>query len=186
MKHTPSWEANSYSASQEISRLLWKSKVHYFVRNTWRFKANTEVKVLWSDAPYSVAVGYQRFGRPLTLITEAARSSETSVSNHHTTRCNNPENHELNVWVPRHESVLGSGGIAPRILELGSRRRWERAPGTHCVGGWVGPRASLDTVVRRKNFEAPAGTRTHDRPTCSPAPCDWALPRARDADSYRP
>jgi hypothetical protein len=26
----------------------------------------------------------------------------------------------------------------------------ERAPGTHWIGGWVGPRASLDTVVKRK------------------------------------
>jgi len=26
--------------------------------------------------------------------------------------------------VPRHEEVLGSGGLAPRILNLGSRWRW--------------------------------------------------------------
>jgi hypothetical protein len=26
-----------------------------------------------------------------------------------------------------------------------------RAPGTHWVGGWVGPRAVLDAVVKRKN-----------------------------------
>jgi hypothetical protein len=26
----------------------------------------------------------------------------------------------------------------------------ERAPGTHWMGGWVGPRAGLDTVVKRK------------------------------------
>jgi hypothetical protein len=26
----------------------------------------------------------------------------------------------------------------------------ERAPGTHWIGGWVGPRAVLDTVVKRK------------------------------------
>jgi hypothetical protein len=25
--------------------------------------------------------------------------------------------------------------------------RLERAPGTHCVGGWVGPRAGLDAVI---------------------------------------
>jgi hypothetical protein len=28
--------------------------------------------------------------------------------------------------------------------------RRERAPGTHWIGGWVGSRASLDTVVKRK------------------------------------
>jgi hypothetical protein len=27
----------------------------------------------------------------------------------------------------------------------------ERAPGTHWIGGWVGPRAILDAVVKRKN-----------------------------------
>jgi hypothetical protein len=36
---------------------------------------------------------------------------------------------------------------------------WERAPGTHRTGGWVGPRASLDAVMKRKS-PAPAGNRT--------------------------
>jgi hypothetical protein len=26
----------------------------------------------------------------------------------------------------------------------------ERAPGTHWIGGWVGPRAVMDAVVKRK------------------------------------
>jgi hypothetical protein len=26
----------------------------------------------------------------------------------------------------------------------------ERTPGTHCTGGWVGPRAGLDTEAREK------------------------------------
>jgi hypothetical protein len=26
----------------------------------------------------------------------------------------------------------------------------ERTPGIHCIGGWVGPRAGLDVVVKRK------------------------------------
>jgi hypothetical protein len=29
---------------------------------------------------------------------------------------------------------------------------WERAPGTHCTGGWVGPRASLDAEVSGKTL----------------------------------
>jgi len=35
----------------------------------------------------------------------------------------------------------------------------ERAPGTNWVGGYVGPRAGLNTVVKRK-FPAPARTQT--------------------------
>jgi hypothetical protein len=60
-------------------------------------------------------------------------------------------------WAPRYEGVLGSGGIALRILDLGTSWWWsasrpgcfnprEKAPGTHWIGGWVGPRAGLDTV----------------------------------------
>ena len=53
----------------------------------------------------------------------------------------------------------GSRGIALLFLNLGTRwgwmvnampwplYPWERS-GTHCIGGWVGPRADLD--VRRK------------------------------------
>jgi hypothetical protein len=26
---------------------------------------------------------------------------------------------------------------------------WEKATGTHCAGGWVGPRAGLDAVEKR-------------------------------------
>jgi hypothetical protein len=35
----------------------------------------------------------------------------------------------------------------------------ERAPGAHWIGGWVGPRAVLDAVVKKK-FQAPAGNLT--------------------------
>jgi hypothetical protein len=55
-----------------------------------------------------------------------------------------------------------SRGIAPRILDLSTRWRWvvsfthqqlypqERDPGTHWIGGWVGPRDVLEAVVKRK------------------------------------
>jgi hypothetical protein len=60
------------------------------------------------------------------------------------------------------KTYWGSGDIAPHILDLRTRWRWvvsfttrpiylrEKAPGTHWIGGWVGPRAVLDTVVKRK------------------------------------
>jgi hypothetical protein len=50
----------------------------------------------------------------------------------------------------------GGGCIDPHFLDLGTSWRWavsftprplyprERAPGTHCIGGWVDPRAGLD------------------------------------------
>jgi hypothetical protein len=56
----------------------------------------------------------------------------------------------------------GSGGIAPRILDLAlDGGEWlpsspsrstlrERAPGTPWIGGWVTLRAGLDAVVKRK------------------------------------
>jgi len=57
------------------------------------------------------------------------------------------------------EAYCGSGDIAPRILDLGTRWRCgqlhalavrERAPGTHWIGDWMGPKAGLDAVVKRK------------------------------------
>jgi hypothetical protein len=41
---------------------------------------------------------------------------------------------------------------------------WER-PGTHCTGGWVGPRASLDRW--RKSLPPPTGTQSLDHPAHS-------------------
>jgi hypothetical protein len=48
--------------------------------------------VLWVVVPCSVVVGYQRFGE---LKMETAQCSKMLVSNHHTTWCNNLENHEF-------------------------------------------------------------------------------------------
>jgi hypothetical protein len=45
------------------------------------------------------------------------------------------------------KAYCGSGGIASRPGRFTTR---ERAPGTHWIGSWVGPRAGLDAVVKRK------------------------------------
>jgi len=49
-----------------------------------------------------------------------------------------------------------SGGITPRILDLGTRLKWsalrpgrftprQRSPGNHWIGDWVGSGAALDS-----------------------------------------
>jgi hypothetical protein len=63
------------------------------------------------------------------------------------------------------KTYCGCGGIAPRILNLSTRvvnfTPEVIAPGTHWIGGWVVPRAGLDTVTKRKNpLIAPAGNQT--------------------------
>jgi len=69
---------------------------------------------------------------------------------------------KLALWLTKHYAMRTyweGGGIAPRILNLGTRwsewsasRLWrfthrERALGTNLLGGGVGPRAGLDAVV---------------------------------------
>jgi hypothetical protein len=52
----------------------------------------------------------------------------------------------------------GGRGIALPILNLGTRREWvvsttpwpRERPGTHCIGGWVGPRAGLDVCEKSR------------------------------------
>jgi hypothetical protein len=70
-------------------------------------------------------------------------------------------------WAPRHEGVLGEWRYSS-IHSLTSAldgNEWsvscpdcfttrESTPGTHWIGGWVGPRAILDMMVKRK-FPAP-------------------------------
>jgi hypothetical protein len=51
----------------------------------------------------------------------------------------------------------------------------ERAPGTHYIGRWVGPRARLNAVMKRK-FPASTRNRTLDLPSRSAALYHWAVP----------
>jgi hypothetical protein len=54
----------------------------------------------------------------------------------------------------------------------------ERTPSTHCTGGWVDPRACLDTEDRRKILYPCRGSNP-DRPVVQPVVrhyTDWAIP----------
>jgi hypothetical protein len=52
----------------------------------------------------------------------------------------------------------------------------ERAPGTHCTGSWAGPRAGLDTVVRRKIPSPRRDSNPREHLVRSPAIYHWAIP----------
>jgi hypothetical protein len=106
-------------------------------------------------------------------------------------------------WAPRHEGVLGElryrsthsltsvldGGewSASRSSRFTSK---ERAPGTHWIGGWVGPRAVLDAVVKRK-IPSPRRVSNSRTPTVQPVTqryTDWAITtfdRPKQASEYK-
>jgi hypothetical protein len=67
------------------------------------------------------------------------------------------------VKVPRNrpEGPVWGRGIALLFIDLGTRRGWvvsttprplytRERPGTHCTGGWVGPRAGLDVCEKSR------------------------------------
>jgi hypothetical protein len=76
----------------------------------------------------------------------------------------------------RHEGVLEWRSSSTHLASLtGSFTPRERSPGTHWIGGCLGPRAVLDAVVKKK-FPAAARTRTPDHSARSPALYHWASP----------
>jgi hypothetical protein len=63
-----------------------------------------------------------------------------------------------------------NGGIAPSFLtfaldggEWSASRLCHFTPGTHWIGGWVGPRAGLDAVEKRRILPLPG---TEPQPSC--------------------
>jgi hypothetical protein len=73
------------------------------------------------------------------------------------------------------KSLEGNRGIALLILNLSARRWWvvsttplplyrRENPGTHCTGGWVGPRAGLDVCEKSRPS---TGIRSPERPARS-------------------
>jgi hypothetical protein len=63
----------------------------------------------------------------------------------------------------------------------------ERTPGTHCTGGWVGPRAGLDTRARKKLFRLCRGSTSLVQSVvrhCSSIGCCYTV-RELDAGTYQ-
>jgi hypothetical protein len=64
-------------------------------------------------------------------------------------------------------------------VESGQRHAWPRfTPGTHCTGGWVGPRAGLDTEATGKSF-ASAGDRNPVFQSVVRRYTDWVTPASQ-------
>jgi hypothetical protein len=96
-------------------------------------------------------------------------------------------------WALCHEGVWGSGCIDPHFLDLGTSWRWvvsftplslyprEGAPCTYWIGGWMGPRAGLDDLEKRKFLTLPGlELRPLDRPARS-----QSLYRLRSPSSWK-
>ena len=64
-------------------------------------------------------------------------------------------------------ALIGGKRSASR---LGRFTHGERAPATLWIGGWVGPRASLDILGKKRAIYYPAGIQTPDPSLCHPGP----------------
>jgi hypothetical protein len=93
-------------------------------------------------------------------------------------------------WAPRQEGVFGGwryrstdsltsalDGSEWSASRTGRFTAKERAPGTHWIGGWVGPRAVLDAIVKRK-IPSPRRESSPRTPIVQPVVqryTDWAI-----------
>jgi hypothetical protein len=93
-------------------------------------------------------------------------------------------------WAPRYGGVLGEWTYSSThsLTSALDGGEWsasrsgrftlrERAPGTHWIGGWVGPRAVLDAVVKRK-IPSPRRESNPRTPIVQPVAqryTDWAI-----------
>jgi hypothetical protein len=186
LEQSPSSETNNNLASQEISRLSRNPKVHYRVHKSTllvpilsKLKVKLSLcltkhhamKTYWGSR--GIAPGILDLGTrwrwvvsfaPWPLYPQGKSPSYTLDRRLGGLQSRSGRGgEEKNSPAPRHEDVFGEWRYSSThsLTSARDRDEWsvsrpdrftprEKAPGTHCLGGWVGPRAVLDAVVKRK------------------------------------
>ena len=143
---SPSWEANRFSASQKIPRILWKPKVHYRVHNRQpsvpilRQMNPVHASHLTSWRSVLILSSHLRLGFPSFLFPSGPPHQTLYTPLISTIRATNRAHPILLDLITRKvlRGKYRSLSSSPRPLYPRQR------PGTHCTGGWVVPSAGLD------------------------------------------
>ena len=105
MKKSPSWEANWFSASQEISHILWKPGVHYRVHSI----QPAVPQLSQSDPVHSSLSHVVKIHFNITFLS-TTRSSKWCLSHrfhHQNPACTSPVPNKCYMPCPNHSSRFG-------------------------------------------------------------------------------
>jgi hypothetical protein len=130
MELSPSSRANSRSASQEISHILWNPKVHYRVHKSpplVHILSQMDRVHIFTPKLLSNIIPHLRLGLPLRF------SDQNCVSTQHVLYVPQIQQHKLQLAKVKSsvcltnyydmKTYLGSRGIAPRVPKFDSRLR---------------------------------------------------------------